>query len=195
MDRLPALILAAAALAACDDGGSAPSGSTRRADSVKAGKVAAAPVEDLCDLRFTAAKAPAFALPALTGPPPAATTGWRWINVWATWCKPCLEEMARLGSWQPRLAAAGHPVSFVFISADASDAEVSSYRAAHPDVPVGARLADPDALAAWATSVGLDAEAPIPLHILVDPKDRVRCVRAGAVADRDYPAVLGALGD
>jgi thiol-disulfide isomerase/thioredoxin len=196
MDRLSALIIVAAGavlLASCEDGGSAPPASSRRVDSVKATKPPASAGEAFCDVRFPDASAPTFALPALAGAAPAAATGWRWVNVWATWCKPCIEEFPRLEDWRSRLAADGHPVSLVFLSADASDADVTTYRAAHPGVPDGARIADAAALAAWATTMGLDATASIPIHVLVDPADRVRCARAGAVRDTDFPAVAALL--
>ena len=50
-------------------------------------------------------------------------------------------------------------------------------------------MADPDGLPAWLTAIGLDAAAPIPVHVLVDPAGRTRCVRSGAVGDGDLAAI------
>jgi thiol-disulfide isomerase/thioredoxin len=182
MDRLSALI-AIALVGACDEP-SAPGGASSRVDSVK-GRARVSAVADLCDVHLPADRAPTFALPALAGAAPPTVAGWRWINLWATWCKPCRDEMPRLLRWEatqrPRL-------SLVFVSADESDDVVAGFRAAHPEVPPGPRLADPDALPTWLVALGLDAAAPIPIHVLVDPTGHTRCVRAGAVSDLDLAA-------
>ena len=188
MDRLPAVI-AALALAACEaDSGGAPRSRVDKVAADPAKRAAAA--DGFCDVRFAdAAGAPRFAMPALAGGAPPAADGWRWINVWATWCKPCVEEMPRLLRWRDRLAADGHPVRLIFVSADASDAEVARFGADRPELELGARLADADALPAWLAELGLDRGAPIPVHVLVDPAGKTRCVRAAAVTERDYPVV------
>ena len=191
MDRLPALITAmAAALAACDAGSGTPGEPSSRVDSVK-GKARRVSAAELCDVRHADDRAPRFALPALAGPSPATSARWRWVNVWATWCKPCLEELPRLERWAARHAG---EVDLVLVSADASDAEVARFRAAHPAVPDSVRLADPDALPAWLTTLGLDAASPIPIHVLVDREGRTRCVRAGGVGDDDLVAAEALLG-
>ena len=110
-----------------------------------------------------------------TGAPPPAAKGWRWVNVWATWCKPCIEEMERLEGWETRLADRGHPLSVIFISADEAGDRT--------------RFADPDAVGAWAAAAGLEPTANVPIHVVVDPGDRVRCARVGAVHDGDLAAV------
>src|SRR6185436_13762082 len=72
MDRLPALIAAAAAaLAGCDSGSSAPGEKSSRVDSVK-GKARRVSAEELCDVRHPDDRAQRFALPPLAGPAPAA---------------------------------------------------------------------------------------------------------------------------
>ena len=38
--------------------------------------------------------------------------GWRWVNLWATWCTPCVEEMALLRQWRDGFARDGAPVAF-----------------------------------------------------------------------------------
>lgn len=191
MDRLPTLIVAAAALtalAACDAGSSTNAESSSRVNAVK-GKASGVSVAELCDVRHPDERAPPFALPALAGAAPRAGTRWRWVNVWATWCKPCVEELPRLERWAARHA---DKVELVLLSADTSDAEVATFRAAHPGIPDSKRLADPDSLPAWVTSLGLDAASPIPIHVLVDGSGRTRCVRAGGVSDDDLSAA-GAL--
>ena len=47
----------------------------------------------------------------------------------------------------------------------------------------GVKLCDED------TDLGLDRGAAIPIHVFVDPQQRVRCVRVGAVSEPDYKTV------
>ena len=41
--------------------------------------------------------------------------------------------------------------------------------------------------------LGVDAGAALPVHALVDPAGALRCVRVGAIHDRDYGAVKALL--
>jgi thiol-disulfide isomerase/thioredoxin len=193
---LVALLATGALATGCDDGGKVtpPAG---RADSVKLKPGAASAQSEketkaFCDVSYPAASAPAFALPALSpasGKPDASGAGWRWVNVWATWCKPCLEEMPRLLRWREQLAGAGQPLSLLFVSVDESDAVVDDFRKAHPETPPTVRLASSDALPAWFQALGLDQGAPIPVHVFVDPQGKTRCIRAGGVREQELAIV------
>jgi thiol-disulfide isomerase/thioredoxin len=185
--------------AGCDRGGAEkkePPATGDRVDSVVAGQDKQVSVEEFCDVRAkSAAAAPPLDLPALAGGQAAPGKGsWRWVNLWATWCKPCIEEMPHLAKWQKDLAAKGLRFDLVFVSVDDSDDLVTRFRERHPDAPPSLRLADPDALPKWLAAIGLGESAPIPVHVFVDPDDRVRCVRAGGVKERDLPAVRAILG-
>jgi thiol-disulfide isomerase/thioredoxin len=184
------IVAAAAALAGCDSGSGGSGASSSRVDSVK-GKARRVSAAELCDVRNPDETAPRFALPALSGPAPAPAAHWRWVNVWATWCKPCREELPRLEKWAARHA---DQLDLVLLSADESDADVAKFRAANPGMRDGVRIADPEALPAWLTTLGLDAASPIPIHVLVDPEGRTRCVRAGAVGDDDLVAAEALFG-
>jgi len=184
---MASLILGVAAAAACNDKPAAPAAS--RVDSVAADPKQGPSTEGFCDVRAPAERAPAFQFPALAGAAPPAATGWRWINVWATWCKPCLEELPRLHRWKDRLSAAGRKLDLAFVSVDESDDVVAAFRKAHPEAPDSARLADPAGLPAWLKALGLDEGAPIPIHVFVDPSGHTRCVRAGGVGEADYELV------
>jgi thiol-disulfide isomerase/thioredoxin len=187
MDRLPTLIAALAlSLLACEEKSANPAPMAGRVDAVKAQAKRGPTLEELCDKRYDAASAPAFVWPKLAGAPPAAASGWRWINVWATWCKPCVEEMPRLRQWKERM---GQRVDLQFLSIDESDEVVAAYRKQHPDAPAGVRLAEAAALPGFFKSLGLDEAAPIPIHVIVDGQGKTRCVRAGAVNDADMGAI------
>lgn len=142
------------------------------------------PAERFCDVSAPLGEGLALALPTSEGPP-LPTEGWRWINVWATWCHPCIEEMPLISTWPARLAADGAPVSLSFLSVDQTAEEVTTYRAAHPEMPETARLTDPGGQTALLAAIGLTGGA-IPIHVLVDPTSHVRCVRTGSLAERDY---------
>lgn len=175
-----------ALLAGCgDDGAAAPAPS--RVVAVRAGERTRTPAE-FCDVLPEASAARPFAMPELAETV-AIEQGWRWINVWATWCAPCVEEIPALVEWERRLAREGTPVDLVLLSVDESAEAVASFRRRVQGVPESARIADPDALPEWLRTLGMEEPPTLPLHVLVDPRDRTRCIRSGAVGEDDYAAI------
>jgi thiol-disulfide isomerase/thioredoxin len=160
----------------------------------KAAAPAASPAT-FCELHATEAQATTFHWPALAAgsTAPAAPTTWRWVNLWATWCKPCIEEMPRLAAWRDRLAAAGKRVELTFVSIDDSDEEVEAYRKLHPETPPSIRISGAAERAAWLKTFGLD-DGAIPIHLFVSATNRLRCARAGGIRDKDYAVIDQLLG-
>jgi len=127
--------------------------------------------------------------PELAGDGPGDSSGVRWVNVWATWCAPCVEEIPRLRRFRDRLAEEGAPVDLVFVSADRDDETVATFVEEHSMEIDGPRIADPTTLPTWATSLGLDEGATLPIHVFADSSGRVRCARTGGVGDDHYDVV------
>ena len=193
MDRLSALItlVAASSLLACD-GGKKEQPVAGRTDTTKVAQKAVS-TDAFCDVHFAGTAGPTFTVPPLVGGTLAPTAPtWRWINVWATWCKPCVEEMPRLAKWREKLGAS---YELAFISIDENDADVAAFRKAHPDAPASPRLADPAKQGEWLVSLGLDSGAPVPIHIFVGPQGHVRCARAGGVREQDFAAIQKLLAE
>jgi thiol-disulfide isomerase/thioredoxin len=185
MDRLSTLAIALAVASAwgCESKQEPPKS---RFDTTK---VAEKKVDTaaFCDVQFAGTTGPKLTIPKLVGGDlPASTGTWRWINVWATWCKPCIEEMPRLVAWREKL---GKRYDLAFISADENDADLVDARKEHPELPASPRLAEPNKQADWYVALGLDGGAPLPIHIFVEPSGHVRCARAGGVREQDYAAV------
>jgi thiol-disulfide isomerase/thioredoxin len=132
-----------------------------------------------------------FALPALDGPAAPATGKARWVNVWATWCGPCIEEMPRLKKMQERLAKEGVEVELQFLSADEDAQKLQAWRTRNPDTST-MRVAKYADVQPWLHGMGLTTDT-LPSHIFVGKDGRVSCVRAGAVEDHHYAAVKGVL--
>jgi len=152
------------------------------------------PAERFCDVSAPTGEGRSLVLPAVEGPA-LPGEGWRWINVWATWCAPCVEEMPLIASFRDRMQTAGTPVTTYFLSVDQTAEAVTTYRSAHPDAPEGARLTDPAGLPALLTALGLDGGATIPIHALIDPSGHVRCARSGSITERDYPTIRAIVAD
>jgi thiol-disulfide isomerase/thioredoxin len=187
MDRLSALSCVLA-LVACESKNQEPA--PDRVNAAKVGVKKAASTDAFCDVHFVGDKGPKLTIPPLVGGTlPAETKTWRWINVWATWCKPCVEEMPRLAKWREQLGAAGKPFDLAFVSVDESDTDLAEHRKAHPDAPASPRLADPNTQHEWYAALGLDGSPPIPIHVFVAPSGHVRCARAGGVREQDYAAI------
>jgi thiol-disulfide isomerase/thioredoxin len=183
MDRLSALI-AVVALAGCESKQDKPP--PGRADTTKVAQKTVS-TEAFCDVQFAGTSGPVFTVPPLVGGTLAASAPtWRWINVWATWCKPCVEELPRLARWREKLAG---KYELAFISVDENEADLVEFRKQHPEAPASPRLAEPAKQADWYVSLGLDAGAPVPIHIFVEPSGHVRCARAGGVREQDFPAI------
>jgi thiol-disulfide isomerase/thioredoxin len=197
MDRLPALATVALALATLACGKDSPAPTPSRVEGAKVRLNTGSNTATFCDVHATDDSRPALVLPPLDGPPVAAQAPghWRWLNVWATWCKPCVEEVPRLTRWRDKLAAAGHPVDLAFVSVDDSSGDVDAFRKLHPEMPDSPRLANPSKQGVFFTALGLDAASPIPIHVFVSPSGRVRCARAGAVSEQDYPAIERLVGE
>jgi thiol-disulfide isomerase/thioredoxin len=190
MDRLPAVIAAVALAVAPGCNKSEPAGEPpSRTNGARVAAAQGATPEAFCDVHAGDATAAVFHWPELAGgAAPAATTGWRWVNVWATWCKPCVAEMPRLAAWRDKLVAAGTRVELSFLSVDDADADVAAFRKDHPDAPPSLRVAGNDQRTAWLRSLHL-ADGAIPVHLFVSPAQRLRCARAGEVRDQDLGVV------
>jgi thiol-disulfide isomerase/thioredoxin len=177
-------------LAACDQtGGPAPEPAPARFQSVAVDPKNVDPPEAFCDVWLDEAHAKPFPEVKLDegGWTPPAT--WRWVNVWATWCGPCVAEMPRLQKWEQKLAEEGTPVELLFLSVDKNRPLVERFRDQHPGTAPSLRIADESLLPEWIGALGLDAGTAIPIHAFVDPKGRLRCLRTGGLGDHHLASV------
>jgi thiol-disulfide isomerase/thioredoxin len=192
MDRLSIVIAAVVVTGAagCEaKTAEAPPAPTSRTDVAKVAAPQAVSTESFCDLHATDASGTAFSWPKLASDtPPGPPTTWRWVNVWATWCKPCVEEMPRIVAWKEKLAAAGKKVDLQFVSVDDNDADVAAFRASHPATPPSMRVTSAAERAAWLKTFQLD-DGAIPIQLFVSPANKLRCARAGGVRDKDYAVI------
>src|SRR5206468_197663 len=108
----------------------------------------------------------AFHFPPVEGAAPStAGGGLLWVNLWATWCKPCVEEMPMIAGWKKDLAAKGKSIDLRFVSVDEDGKTVDAFRAQHPGMPDTMRLSSPNALAPYVAELGLDSGAGLPIHV------------------------------
>ena len=182
MDRLQTLALAALFVGCGGGEESAPPG---RVEAVPMRSTAEA--ARFCDERWEPGEGPELALPPLEGSVPSG--GARWVNVWATWCEPCVAELPLLAAWERELATEGAPFSLALVSVDTSQEAIAAFREAHPGAPSSARLSDPARMGELTRGLGLGATASLPMHAIVGPDGRLRCARAGAISEDDRAVV------
>jgi thiol-disulfide isomerase/thioredoxin len=183
-----------ALLIACDGGGEAKSAAKdegrARVDAVTA-KAPKIDIEGFCDVHPAEGQGKKLALPELRSSAPAKTGGWQWINVWATWCKPCVEELPMLSSLRGKFDKDGLPLQLVFLSVDAEEGDVKAFEDQHGKVPDGLQIKDANALPQWLASIGLDENSALPIHLFADETGEIRCVRMGGMSEKDYDTVKG----
>jgi thiol-disulfide isomerase/thioredoxin len=135
---------------------------------------------------------PDFAPLVKVGTPeaPQAPGAWTWVNLWATWCEPCVDELPRLLRFQ---AALGGPsvVRVVLISVDETAEAVRKHLAEAKlagawHAPAGA------ARTTVSRSLGLDGGV-LPTQVLIDPQGKVVCVHEGMVDEIHLPAARALL--
>lgn len=186
LDRLSALSALALLLACTEGDKSAPV--PGRVVAVSQAKKSADEAE-LCDVR-KGDSAPDFVYPELMGTAPMQqSAGYRWINVWATWCPPCVEELPLLGRMRDQLQKEGSAVELSLLSVDQTAEVVSKFASAHPEVRASLQIKDAAALETWLPKIGLDSGATLPIHLFVDPRGKVRCARTGALRESDLPLI------
>lgn len=189
MDRLSTLI-AAAALIGCNTRSEPAGAPPARTEGAKVKPAQTASTDAFCDVHAGDAGGDVFHWPELAsgGTAPSGGSGWQWVNVWATWCKPCIAEMPRITAQRDRLIAAGKRVALTFVSTDDSDAEVAEFRKAHPELPASIRIAGNNQRIAWLRSLHL-SDGAIPINLFVSPAGRLRCARAGEIREQDLAMV------
>jgi thiol-disulfide isomerase/thioredoxin len=184
-----ALLLAALLCGACDEkksGEEAP----QRFEGVKK---QAASDDHFCEKSFPAEGAGArkFQMPATRpfGEAAQPVKGWTWLNIWATWCTPCVEEMGLLNRWKDTAQRDGLPVTFQLLSIDEESAKDKLEEWRTKNLPGAISwLRGQDDFGPFLESIGVDKSAAIPIHVLIDPKGMVRCVRVGAIHEQNWGA-------
>ena len=186
----PALLLVLV-LCACDEKPEGPPPS--RFASVKK-TTQAASAKAFCDSSYPAAgETSKRFVPAAVrefGKEGAKSKGWTWVNVWATWCKPCVEEMGVLNAWRDAFARENLVLSFELLSIDETEARPLLEAWSGKNLPGPIRwIRSEEDFGSFLDSLGVPRTASIPIHVLVDPKGMVRCVRVGAIHEQNYGAV------
>ncbi|WP_242343852.1 TlpA family protein disulfide reductase [Anaeromyxobacter terrae] len=124
----------------------------------------------------------------------ATGKAWTWVNLWATWCTPCVDELELLRRWRDGFARDGVEVRLELVSVDAPDREKELLAWRAKGLPGRlAWLRSEGDLGPLLDSLGVERDAMIPVHALVDGAGWLRCVRVGAVHEQDYAAVKGLL--
>jgi thiol-disulfide isomerase/thioredoxin len=183
-----------AGLAACNEPATAEVPSRSRVEAVAAAPVTNADLDGFCDRRWSGQDGPLLALPAHTPSVGKATT-WRWLNLWATWCKPCVSELPLLAAWEKAEKTSPSPAfSVVYLSVDDDEAALRGFWQRHPELPRGPRMLRPQELGTWLSSIGLGETATVPIQVIADANERIRCVRAGGLASHHLPIVKALLG-
>lgn len=184
MDRLSAVIALGLLTAGCD-GSAAGSGTVtgQRGEAIHT-SAKKNQLAELCDAAPEPAKE--FSWPELDTPASAQkATRYRWVNVWATWCKPCVEELPlltrTLKDWQQRQ----HPVTLTLVSVDADAPAASAFMAERPQLPASRALKDAGSASSWLTTLGLGSGSAIPVHLILDAQDKLLCARSGGISAQD----------
>lgn len=192
-----ALVVATLALAACNESQpeAKPAGGGRFASVKKEASAKAATA--FCEKQWPAAEGtkkyvdipekPVPGAPASKGDAPRGS--WKWVNLWATWCLPCVEEMGLLAKWKSSLEKDGIPLDLELWSVDEEEAKLVEYLK-KTSMPGEVKwLRGQEDLPNVLESLGADRMSAIPVHALVDGNGNLRCLRVGSVHDEDYGAV------
>lgn len=194
------VVMAGLVSSACEEPAESPAAPVGRFAAVKREQGApAAAAQTFCDESYPASgpgalrfiEPPHRPLPGRVVEGMSAAQGsWRWINLWATWCRPCTEEMPLLGRWQTSLRGDGVAVDLELWSVDEDEGALQKWLVDRRGSVGRVRwLRDVASLGTTLESFGVDRNSAIPIHVFVDPAQHIRCVRVGSVHEGDFGAV------
>ena len=107
------------------------------------------------------------------------------VNLWATWCPPCVAEIGSIGRLAEAVRRAGHgDVRFLLVSAEEAATVRDFARRRLPELPDGVTLALEGSLAPEAFG-----ELVLPTTVILDADGRMVLRHRGAAA-WDDPAVV-----
>jgi thiol-disulfide isomerase/thioredoxin len=128
-------------------------------------------------------------IPGAPAPAPEHAGAWRWVNLWATWCLPCVEEMGLLARWKASLERDGIALNLELWSVDEEEEKLTAWLK-KTSLPGRVRwLRSAEDLGPALESLGADKASAIPVHALIDGSGNLRCLRVGSVHDEDYGAI------
>jgi thiol-disulfide isomerase/thioredoxin len=157
--------------------------------------------KEWCDVYFETAAAPQLELPAMVPvasevkPITLPSDRWVWLNLWATWCKPCLRELPLVLGFGRHLQSDGMALDNWFISLDDNPDDVTEYLSRYPEFGKdhSYRVRKPDRIAEWLQRYRLPANTSIPVSMLIMPRGKVRCIRTGSIHEGDYALIKSVL--
>ncbi|CAN5490970.1 hypothetical protein BH23VER1_BH23VER1_25230 [soil metagenome] len=117
------------------------------------------------------------------------------LNLWATWCAPCVTEMNEWAAARPAIARSG--LQIVSISVDDPAEKIESFVERHR-YPFEVGLPGDDLLSMLDTVqrsyIGRQTDLPIPSSFLIDARGRVAAIYRGPVSSDQLLADLALLG-
>ncbi len=155
-----------------------------------------------CDVYYPANAAPRLELPAVvpvagaTKPTTLPSDRFVWLNLWATWCKPCLRELPLVLGFGRQLQSDGVALENWFVSLDDNPDDVTEYLSRYPEFgrEHSYRVRQPDRIAEWLQRYRLPADTSIPVSMLIMPGGNVRCIRTGSIHEGDYALIRSVFG-
>ncbi len=112
------------------------------------------------------------------------------VNIWATWCEPCKDEMPGLKQVF-ELSGWGHEVHFVPIQAD-DESRQKAYAEFAPIMPEHSHyLAGTEVLKSLAADDAVAEDAELPITLLLDCRRQLRWARVGELNDQNIRALEG----
>lgn len=169
-----------------------------RVAAVKANPEAAATAAGKwADISYPAGSAPAMELPAVVPARPGGATPafprdrWVWLNVWATWCGPCVKEMPMMEEWKAQFQGEGVAFELWYLSVDDQEKVLANFLQQRPAMAPGVslRLKNYDSLFPWLTKYQIDPQLGIPIHLLLAPGGKLRYVHVSQLRDTDYRVI------
>lgn len=147
----------------------------------------------LCDKIFEARGGVFVPLPSgpvLKSQGAVPDNSWTLVNVWASWCKPCKEEMPLIAQWVREARARGKKISVIFLSVDDDERQLRRFMdGAGKDIEGEFRWAKAEARSRLYKALALPESTTLPVQVLLDEKGRVRCLRVGSTERSDLEAI------